>query len=77
MPKKIREIKAILKEAGFVSRSGKGSHENWKHPKLPLVITLARKDGADAPRYLEQKVEKALLALEDLPDDPDEIPDGD
>jgi len=52
MPKKIREIKAILKEAGFVARLGKGSHSNWKHPLL--VITVARKDGDDAPRYLEQ-----------------------
>jgi len=48
MPKKIREIKAML-EAGFVARLGKGSHSNWKHPLPPLVITVARKDGDDAP----------------------------
>ena len=71
MPKKIREIKAILKKAGFVSRGGKGSHDNWKHPKLSIVITVARKDGDDAPRYLERKVEKALKALEVIPDDAD------
>ncbi|PZD70474.1 hypothetical protein C1752_12045 [Acaryochloris thomasi RCC1774] len=69
MPKKIREIKAMLKEAGFLVRSGKGSHSNWKHPLLPDVITVARKDGADAPRYLERKVLKALQQLEDLPHD--------
>ena len=56
MPKKIREIKAMLTAAGFVLRSGKGSHSNWKHPLLPFVITLARKDGEDAPRYLERKI---------------------
>lgn len=49
----------MLKEAGFVARLGKGSHSNWKHPLLPLVITVARNDGDDAPRYLEQKVEAA------------------
>ncbi|NJR55982.1 MAG: type II toxin-antitoxin system HicA family toxin [Acaryochloris sp. CRU_2_0] len=71
MPKKIRDIKAILKEAGFVSRPGKGSHSNWKHPQLPQVITVARKDGADALLYPERKVLKALKQLEALSDDSD------
>ncbi len=68
MPKKIRQIKAMLKEAGFVVRPGKGSHSNWKHPLLPLVITIARKDGDDAPRYLERKVEAVLAKLKDVQD---------
>ncbi|ABW31060.1 type II toxin-antitoxin system HicA family toxin [Acaryochloris marina] len=71
MPKKIREIKAMLKEAGFISRPGKYSHSNWKHPQLPQVITVARKDGADAPLYLERKVQKALQQLEALSNDSD------
>jgi len=68
MPKKIRQIKAMLKEAGFVVRPVKGSHSNWKHPSLPLVITIARKDGDDAPRYLERKVEAVLAKLKDVQD---------
>lgn len=61
----------MLKEAGFLVRPGKGSHHNWKHPRLPQVITVARKDGADAPRYLERKVSQALQQLKELPDDAD------
>jgi predicted RNA binding protein YcfA (HicA-like mRNA interferase family) len=37
MPKKIREVKKILKEAGFLMREGKGSHSNWKHPQLETL----------------------------------------
>lgn len=70
MPKKIREIKAMLKTAGFISRQGKGSHSNWKHPRLSIIITVARKDGDDAPRYLERKVEDALKQLEKKSDGP-------
>jgi predicted RNA binding protein YcfA (HicA-like mRNA interferase family) len=65
MPKKIREIKAILKQAGFMVREGKGSHSNWKHPLLPLVITIARRDDEDAPRYLERQVQAAIAQLKE------------
>ena len=34
-------------------RDGKGSHSNWKHPLLENIITIARQDGEDAPRYIE------------------------
>jgi predicted RNA binding protein YcfA (HicA-like mRNA interferase family) len=66
MPKKIRDIKAILKQAGFIAREGKGSHTNWKHPLLPLVITIARQDGEDAPRYLERQVQAAIAKLKEM-----------
>jgi predicted RNA binding protein YcfA (HicA-like mRNA interferase family) len=68
VPKKIRQIKAILKEAGFTARAGKGSHSNWKHPLLPSVITIGRRDGEDAPRYLERQVEAALAKLKKIED---------
>ncbi|WP_322743355.1 type II toxin-antitoxin system HicA family toxin [Sphaerospermopsis aphanizomenoides] len=32
MPNKIRELKKMLKKAGFIERPGKGSHTNWTHP---------------------------------------------
>jgi predicted RNA binding protein YcfA (HicA-like mRNA interferase family) len=63
MPKKVREIKAALLDAGFKPRKGKGSHINWKHPLLDEIITIAKKDGDDAPRYLEKQVAKALEKL--------------
>ncbi len=51
MPKKIREIKKVLRNSGFLVREGKGSHSNWKHPQLEMIVTIARRDGDDAPRY--------------------------
>jgi predicted RNA binding protein YcfA (HicA-like mRNA interferase family) len=73
MPKKIREIKKLLTQAGFYVREGKGSHSNWKHSQLETIITIARRDGEDAPRYLEKLVEEALKELESLTDESDEI----
>lgn len=32
MPKKIRELKKLLQQAGFTQRMEKGSHTNWYHP---------------------------------------------
>ncbi len=54
-------------------REGKGGHSNWKHPQLETIVTIARQDGEDAPRYLERLVEQALKELESLKDESDEI----
>ncbi|MBE9174975.1 type II toxin-antitoxin system HicA family toxin [Synechocystis salina LEGE 06155] len=67
MPKKIRELKAMLSKAGFTKRSGKGSHSIWVHEKIPeLPITIAGKDGDDAKIYLERQVKQRLKKLEEL-----------
>jgi predicted RNA binding protein YcfA (HicA-like mRNA interferase family) len=64
MPPKIRELKAELRKAGFRERSGKGSHTVWENLLIPEeIVTLAGNDGEDAPRYLVQKVRKALDKL--------------
>jgi predicted RNA binding protein YcfA (HicA-like mRNA interferase family) len=66
MPKKIREIKQIATQAGYILQKGrsKGSHTYWIHPLLPLIpLTIPGKDGDDAPRYLEKELAKALQAL--------------
>ena len=57
MPKKIRELKSMLKEAGFVQipKRGKGSHSVWAHPLYNGSITLSGKDSKDAQRYLEKE----------------------
>jgi predicted RNA binding protein YcfA (HicA-like mRNA interferase family) len=60
MPKKIRELKAALRKAGFKVRSGKGSHTVWEHPRRAKTVTLAGKDGRDAQPYQEQQVAQAL-----------------
>ncbi|AFY82236.1 type II toxin-antitoxin system HicA family toxin [Oscillatoria acuminata] len=65
MPKKIRELKAILGKAGFECVRIRGSHERWMHPDVPeLPITLAGKDSQDAKPYLEKLVKDALQQLE-------------
>jgi predicted RNA binding protein YcfA (HicA-like mRNA interferase family) len=65
MPKKIRELKQNLSKAGFVLQKGrgKGSHTYWIHPDLESPLIMPGKDGDDAPRYLEQQVNKALQLL--------------
>jgi predicted RNA binding protein YcfA (HicA-like mRNA interferase family) len=60
MPKKIRELKQMLRKSGFDERPGKGSHTNWTHPNYAGRVTIAGKDGSDAKRYLEKEVERAI-----------------
>ena len=60
MPKKIRELKQMLRRSGFIERPGKGSHTNWTHPNYRGRVTIAGKDGSDAKRYLEKEVERAI-----------------
>jgi len=66
MPKKIRQLKAMLLKAGCHPESGKGSHAKWSHPKLANKLTLSGKDGADAKRYQEKDVLDFLKELEDI-----------
>jgi len=60
MPKKIRELKGLLRKAGFVCRPGKGSHTVWRHPRRSKPVVLSGKDGRDADRYQESEVAQAL-----------------
>lgn len=60
MPKKIREIRKILRKAGFNSVPGKGSHEKWVHVLLSEHIVVSGKDGSDAKIYLEKQVERLV-----------------
>jgi predicted RNA binding protein YcfA (HicA-like mRNA interferase family) len=45
MPRKIRELISDLKRAGFVLDRQKGSHRQFKHPKLQGVITVSGNEG--------------------------------
>ena len=64
MPKKIRELKASLRKAGFRWRPGKGSHTIWEHPLAEKSITLSGKDGRDARRYQEIEVAQQVAVVE-------------
>ncbi len=59
MPKKIRELMALLSKAGFENRGGKGSHRNFQHPK-GIRVTLSGNPGDDARRYQEKEVEQRI-----------------
>ncbi|MEO0534515.1 MAG: type II toxin-antitoxin system HicA family toxin [Cyanobacteria bacterium P01_A01_bin.123] len=66
MPKKIRELKAMLLKAGFDCKPGQGSHTRWRHSLLPEhPLTLSGKDGSDAKPYIEKEVEFRLRLLEE------------
>lgn len=66
MPKKIRELKKMLRQAGFTSISAKGSHTKWTHPKLSQKIIISGKDSDDAKRYLEKQVDQSLKMIQKL-----------
>src|SRR5262245_32300173 len=55
MPKKIRELKALLRKAGFICQAGKGSHSKWIHPRRKAPVVISGKDGADANAIRKRK----------------------
>jgi predicted RNA binding protein YcfA (HicA-like mRNA interferase family) len=60
MPKKIRELKQMLRQVGFTEVQGKGSHTNWIHPLYEGKLTISGQDGNDAKRYQEKEVQQAI-----------------
>lgn len=60
MPRKIRELIRDLKKAGFVDRSGKGSHRNFVHPNVLKPVTISGNEGDDAKHYQERAVQLAI-----------------
>jgi len=63
LPRKIRQLKADLRRAGFYEDRTSGSHAIWKHPLIPgISANLAGSDGDDAKRYQEQEVRLAIQA---------------
>ncbi len=66
MPRKLRELRADLRRAGFALDHQSGSHQVWKHPLVPgIAANLAGRDGADAKPYQEAEVRRALQSLHD------------
>jgi predicted RNA binding protein YcfA (HicA-like mRNA interferase family) len=60
MPRKIRELIADLKKAGFGMDRQKGSHRQFKHPAFQGTVTLSGAEGDDAKTYQERQVTKAI-----------------
>ncbi|HEY9628139.1 MAG TPA: type II toxin-antitoxin system HicA family toxin [Coleofasciculaceae cyanobacterium] len=69
MPRKIRELKQLLRKVGFQELPGKGSHTNWIHPLYAGKITVSGKESADAKPYQEKEVLRAIQEVEDNQDD--------
>ena len=63
MPPKIRELIAELERAGFVDRSGKGSHRNFVHADAGKPVTISGRLGDDAKHYQVRAVRLALGEL--------------
>jgi predicted RNA binding protein YcfA (HicA-like mRNA interferase family) len=66
MPRKIRELRADLRRAGFgeVRGRGKGSHRRYQHPDAPEAgVILAGNDGDDAQPYKEKQVREAIARV--------------
>jgi predicted RNA binding protein YcfA (HicA-like mRNA interferase family) len=65
LPKKIRELKAMLLKAGCICEQAKGSHTKWSHSLLNYKITLSGKDSSDAKRYQEKDVTNFLKDIKE------------
>jgi predicted RNA binding protein YcfA (HicA-like mRNA interferase family) len=49
VPKKYREVRAALEQAGWQPIRQRGSHEVWAHPDKPDRIVVAGKANATVP----------------------------
>jgi predicted RNA binding protein YcfA (HicA-like mRNA interferase family) len=52
--------------AGFEELDGKGSHRNFRHPRLKGKITISGKPGSDAHNYQERDVRDWLRKARDV-----------
>ena len=67
MPRKIRQLKADLRNAGFIEQRdrGKGSHTRWVHPAVPgSAVTVSGHDGDDAKAFQERDIRNAMARVE-------------
>ncbi len=63
MPKKIRELKAMLSQAGFtqIPKRGKGSHTVWSHPFYNGSIIFYRAKTGKTLKNIKSKRYKKRL----------------
>jgi predicted RNA binding protein YcfA (HicA-like mRNA interferase family) len=60
VPRKLRELIADLKRAGFAQEPARGSHRKFRHPKGVTAILSGHGEGADALPYQERHVRNAI-----------------
>jgi predicted RNA binding protein YcfA (HicA-like mRNA interferase family) len=60
VPRKLRELIADLKRAGFVQEPARGSHRKFRHPRGVTVILSGHGEGADALPYQERQVQRMI-----------------
>lgn len=46
---KVRDLIRRLEAEGWVLRSTRGSHRQFKHPEKPLIVTVPGNPGKDVP----------------------------
>lgn len=64
MPRKLRQLKRDLRQAGASIVRERGSHATWQHPNIPgVLVELAGHDGDDAQPYQERDVHEALRRI--------------
>lgn len=56
-----KDLEALLTAFGFEMRPGKGSHRNYKHPDVPVILTIQPR-GKDAVPY---QVKRLLAVIEE------------
>jgi predicted RNA binding protein YcfA (HicA-like mRNA interferase family) len=60
VPRKLRELIADLKRAGFVQEPARGSHRKFRHPKGVTAVLSGHNEGADALPYQERHVHQVI-----------------
>jgi predicted RNA binding protein YcfA (HicA-like mRNA interferase family) len=60
MPRKIRELIADLRRAGFALEPARGSHRKFRHPRGATVILSGHNEGADARPYQEKQIKQKI-----------------
>lgn len=69
MPKKIRELKQLLRKSKFEEVPGKGSHTNWIHPLYAGKITVSGKDSTDDKPYQGKEVLRVIQEVKENQND--------
>jgi len=60
VPRKLRELIADLKRAGFVQEPARGSDRKFRHPKGVTAVLSGHSEGADALPYQERHVHQVI-----------------
>ena len=64
MPRKIRDILADYRKAGFrVTKGGKVDHRKSRHENHPGAVIVDGEEGADCKPYQEKDLQKAQAKL--------------